>query len=54
MVIKFQLLGQDAELIFKKLGRHKSKGMPVRGLCDPPTTQPRQILVDSRLVDDHS
>jgi hypothetical protein len=51
MVIKFQLLGQDAELIFKKLGRHRSKGMPVRGLCDPPTTQPRQILVDSRLVD---
>jgi len=50
MVIQFQLLGRDAELQFKKLGRYKNKGSRVRGLCDPPTAQPRQILVDSRLT----
>jgi beta-lactamase regulating signal transducer with metallopeptidase domain len=47
--ILFKLLGQNAELHLKKLGRYKIKGSKVRGLCDPPTVAPRKILVDSRL-----
>ena len=43
--IKFQLLGQDAELHFEKLGRQRAEG-----LCDPPGSKPRRIRVDSRLV----
>lgn len=50
MVIRFRLLGQDAELRFEKLGRYKRQGSRVRGLCDPPTVQPRLVLVDSRLT----
>lgn len=50
MVIAFQLLGHNAELRFVKLGRYRRQGCRVRGLCDPPTVQPRQILIDSRLT----
>jgi hypothetical protein len=49
--IKFQLLGQDAELSIQKLGRFRYNGQRVRGLCEPPTAKPpRRILVDSRLT----
>ena len=50
MPIKFKLLGQTAELRLEKLGRFRSKGVAVRGLCDPPSTRPpRRIFVESRL-----
>ena len=42
--IKFQLLGQEAELHFEKLGRQRAEG-----LCDPPGCKPRRIRVDERL-----
>lgn len=47
---KFKLLGQDGEIVFRKLGRFRVSGHPVRGLCESPSAKPpRQILVDSRL-----
>jgi hypothetical protein len=50
MPVKFKMLEQTAEIEFRKLGRYRHNGLAVRGLCDPPTTSPRKILIDSRLV----